>query len=362
MNNSLRRVRTLPFALYKRVHRLFLNNIHTPITMQIDPRQQQTEPILRAFMLHSPAPIGRQKYAAMLPFEYITGLYSTLLDSGRVNFLDFNDLPFPDDEDIRTESGLTTLYKRELIAWKSRLPPVPSKFQVLIQHDCDSGPLETEYFCAVEGEVGIKSTTSLFCRQRSREGVISTYTIDFKALKYLQDEKGMCFAYHCNAFELAGYDEAAVEDIFNEDVEFLHSKGLDVKCFSPHGGVVSPDGRNNNSFFYPSFSRRRLIWTHNKFAPSGVRYSDGSWMGRIKKPDSGLDLRAFLMTKLLLPGAMSKRYIMLIHPQYYFADGSALAEKFFMQNPWLEEFWELHRQGNSSAYWDPLRAALRSVT
>lgn len=315
-----------------------------------------------AYLRGNPLPSSPRQGISMLPFEYIRGLYDTLLEDGKVNFMDFNDLSFPPGHDIQTEAGLVALYKEEYRLWRKKsLSSVDApKLNLIIQHDSDSAPLETQYLCAFEGELGIKSTTAIFCREIDEEGAICRYGIDFDLLKRLQDEKGMCFTYHCNAGELAGYDEKKIVDVFNEDVEFLRSHGLEINHFSPHGGIAGPSGVNNYSFFYPSFSRHRLIWTHNRFAPSAQRYSDGAWSVRIKRGDVSMDLRRFLITNLLTKDRpLTYRYVVLLHPQYYFAKESSSAEPYFAKNPWLKEYWELYLQGKSAEYWEPLRDALR---
>lgn len=322
----------------------------------VRPRQ-----IIEAFARRTPLPVGARQKFAMLPISFITDLYELLLESGKINFLDFSSLRFSPTIDIRAEDGLRTLFKQEYQDWKDQLSPSDRRITVIIQHDSDDGPKETEYFCALESELGIKSTTAVFANKRGSDGLCSTYGIDYPLLRRFQEERGMCFAYHCNAAELAAYDTSRIASIFNSDVDFLEEQGISIGFFSPHGGVAGPDGRNNNSFYYPAFSRRRLIWTHNRYAPSGGRYSDGSWLGRIRKLDSGLDLRKFLLTQLERSNPQRNRLFMLLHPQYYFAVDRVAAEEHFATNPWLEEFWNLYDRGRSSAFWDPLRAALASL-
>lgn len=299
----------------------------------------------------------------ILPFEYIQSFYEMLVKSDMVNFLDFNDLKFSPDQDIQTEQGLSVLFKDEYQLWRKKsLRDIGSqKLNLFIQHDSDNGPKETEYLCMFEGELGIKSTTAIFCREINKNNIVSSYDINYALLKRLQDEKNMCFAYHCNAGELASYDEAKIANVFNEDVEFLHSQGFNIRFFSPHGGIRSSSGLNNYCFFYPSFSRRRLIWTHNKFGPSGIRYSDGAALGRLKRSDVKIDLRQFLITNLSTGyRPLTRRYFLLLHPQYYFAKNSKVAEPYFSDNPWLEEFWELYSQKRTAEYWKPVSDLLRS--
>ena len=308
-----------------------------------------------------PQPQGPRQKFAMLPFEFICDLFELLTSSGRIHFIDFSHLPFTASIDIRTESGLIALYKQEFADWKRSLPSANGQIQMLIQHDSDDGPAETEYICELEAKLAIHSTTAVFARKLSFSGEILEYGIDWEHLKRLQDEHRMCFAYHCNAAEIAGYDETRIATVFDEDIDFLRSHGLDIHYFSPHGGVLSATGKNNNSYFYPALSRHRLIWTHNRYAPSGVRYSDGSWLGRIKKSESGLDIRNFLLSKLSDSSILRSRIIALLHPQYYFARDSSAAEPNFALNPWLEEYWALYSRGRQKEYWAPVKRALEKL-
>lgn len=317
--------------------------------------------VIEKFVTRHELPSGRRQVFAMLPFEFIAGFYETLVESAKVRFIEFSELPFAPDTPLDTEAALLELFRNEFAAWKQQVSAQPPRFNMLIQHDSDDGPLETVYLCELEGELGIKSTTAVFARKIDVHGVTQDYEIDFERLKHLQETKGLCFAYHCNAAELAHYEEAKIANEFDSDVERLESKGLRIGFFSPHGGVSSAQGSNNHSYFYPGLSKRRLIWTHNRFAPSGQRYSDGSWIARIRKPASGLDLRAYMLARLGAATPFRNRHILLLHPQYYFAKDSRAAEPHFAQNPWLEEFWELQARGLASNYWDSVREALRAL-
>ena len=320
--------------------------------------------IARAFVASHDEPVTPvSSLLSMLPFSYLRSFYVALLETGLVRLHSFNELQFPPDADLSTEEGLKTTYAEEFKTWAktARASEEPRKLDLFLLHDCDSAPLETQYMLGLEGELGMRSTTSVFVRERDGRGNLRNYGIDYDVLKRLQDDKGLSFSYHCNAAEVALYDEELVRTTFNDDIEFLHSKGLDIRCFSPHGGVAGPGGLNNYSYFYPAFSRRLLYWTHNKYAPSGRRYSDGGMHARLPRNDASLDIRAFFKTLLeaRAPGAVM-RCFMLIHPQYYFAKDAELATPHLATNAWLAEFWDLHRQGRESEYWAPVRAALES--
>lgn len=323
----------------------------------------QTDPadcrqIFHAFMQDNTPPKTLWRQGGVLPIDFLLGLYQTLVESGLITFLDFNDLDFPSSMDIRTESGLRELYQVEYSSWRAATPGAIQDINVFIQHDSDSAPQETQYLCALEAEVGIRSTTSVFARYIESDGSETRYPIDYSFLKRLQDERGMCFTYHCNAAEVAKYDESRIARIFNEDVLFLKSEGLDIHHYSAHGGQPSETGKNNNSFYYPELSTFRLISTHNRFMPSGLRYSDGSFVGRLKKADPALELRRYLIEKLPIHNISKTRHFILIHPQYYFATSDRRAALFFPKNSWLEEYWSLYHKGRALDYWEPLRKAL----
>ena len=300
----------------------------------------------------------------MLPFSYLRSLYVMLLETGAVRFRGFDELPLPADADLHTEESLKAAYAQEFAAWRKAAAgaPPPARLDLFMLHDSDSGPHETEFLCCFESHLRVRSTTSVFVRERSMYGALRPYDIDYGLLRRLQDEHGQCFSYHSNAGEVALYHADAVPAIFNEDVDFLVGRGLNISCFSPHGGVPGPGGINNNTYFYPAFSRRRLYWTHNRLAPSGRRYSDGGLHPRLRRNDPALDMRTFFPTLLsgYKPGA-ALRCFMLLHAQYYFASDAALAEPHFAGNPWLEAFWEADAQGRTREFWEPARVALEAA-
>jgi len=291
-----------------------------------------------------------------LPFSYLAGLFQTLTSCAKIRFLNYKDLPFEFNRQVHSEDDLRKLYKDEYSSWKENSLKEPT-LDILFLHDCDSGPAQTVYLCEKEARYGIRSTTSLFVNILDSNGNPMPYKIDFLALRKLQ-EKGICFTYHANAGELAGYDEEKVRSVCNADVTWLENHGFDIQFFSPHGGRPSSDGRNNNSFFYPALFNRSLIWTHNRFAPSGHRYSDGGFIPRLQKGTPGTDLRAYLIENL----ALSRRIFILIHPQYYFADApnpSVMASEDVPE--WLLEYWRLCESGKEIQYWAPLADRLSQL-
>ncbi len=290
----------------------------------------------------------------LLPFSYIEGLLSTLKKSPNVSFKTYQNLPFNFDKEIVNEESLKEVYQAEYLAWRESKKIDPT-LDIIIMHDCDSGPEETAYMCDYESKHGIVSTTSVFARTLDKSEVQS-YPIDFRRLVNSQ-KMGSCFTYHCNAWETTGYDESLLSEYINTDVRLLMDSGLDIRFFSPHGGIPSPDGRNNNSFFYPQIFNKPLIWTHNRFAPSGKRYSDGGLIQRLQKGTVGTDLRSYLIDCAVA----SNRIFILLHPQYYFAEHRNLIASSFDETSWVGEYWKCHLSGRSKQYWHPLAQALQKL-
>lgn len=315
-----------------------------------------------------------------LPFTYLEGFLKVLAASPRIRFLTLADLPFDRDALPRTEAGMKDFYRRELQAWQAQ-PAGEADLEVLLLHDCDSGPAETVHLCDHEARIGAVSTTSLFVDVPDRQGGIRPYGIDYRHLVGLQAQ-GQCFTYHCNGPELVGYDDARVPERINADVAALRAMGFEIDFFSPHGTRASPEGKSNTTYFYPPLFERPLIWTHNRFAPSGYRYSDGGFDTRLMRGDPSTDLRACLLDLARLPNPaaaetswkarlkaltgpaatkrnMTRRIFILLHPQYYFAEDPRPAVMAAPDCPaWLSEFWQLHAQGRAADYWAPLAAAL----
>jgi hypothetical protein len=291
---------------------------------------------------------------SILPFSYIEGLYAALNSCPKVKFKTYKDLPFEFNRKIENEEALKELYRAEYLAWRESQRDDP-RLDIIILHDSDSGPNETAFLCEYEASHGVVSTTSVFAQIVGAAGV-ETYPIDFKALLKAQSH-GSCFTYHCNAWETSRYNEALLAQRCNSDVSTLEKNGLKIEFFSPHGGVPSPDGRNNNSFFYPPIFERQLLWTHNRFAPSGKRYSDGGFIPRLQRGATGTDLRTYLIECAVVPN----RVFILLHPQYYFASTRVGVSEIYRATPWLDEYWRFHECGRSQEYWTPLTQALQKL-
>ncbi len=286
----------------------------------------------------------------VLPVEYLLDLYD-LLRQFPIDFMTGNDLVFEEGSPA-TPEALNARLQSEYYGWYRAARAAHKPSAILIFHDTDSGPEQTLDLCAREAERGLRSTVSILSH-RMEKGALREYDINYGALCNLQ-QSGFCFTYHCNAWEMAGYDEAALPAVFENGVAWLEGKGLSIRHFSPHGGKPSPDGRNNNSFFYPAYTQRDLIWTHNRHGINGRQYSDGSLMNRLRKGDATLDLQAFLIENITL----ARRIILLFHAQYYYTPNRKLVEEMTPLNPWLARYWKLYDKGNAKAYWKPLRRAL----
>lgn len=323
-------------------------------------------------------PAQRPNVKGILPYEYLEGLFKTLKASPRVRFLTHDALPFDAAFQIRSEADMKSFYAKELEAWRNQAS-VEADIEVLLMHDCDTGPAQTVYLCSHQASLGLVSTTSLFVEVPDLNGGRIPYDMDYQQLTTLQ-KHGQCFTYHCNGPELVSYDDSLVEKQINADVEALFEMGFNIRFFSPHGGRPSVTGINNNSYFYPTLFRRKLIWTHNRFAPSGYRYSDGALMPRLLRGDGSTDLRAYLMGLATLPGPAkasasrlpesgritkkfnaTRRIFILLHPQYYFTEKQRSEVRFSYNTPkWLSMFWDLYERGRPDQFWAPLAEALHA--
>lgn len=324
--------------------------------------------------------IPRPVRSGILPFEYVDGFLRALKSSPRIQFRTHADLPFDPDFRVRSEADMKEFYRKELDTWRNQRAE-SGDIEVFLLHDCDSGPRETVYLCNHETELGVVSTTSLFVEVPDPKGGTIPYDIDYQHLVALQ-QHGQCFTYHCNGPQLCGYDDDRVPGRINADVEALVAMGFDIRFFSPHGARASPEGKSNTTYFYPQLFRRPLVWTHNRFAPSGHRYSDGGLVGRLKRGDPTTDLRAYMLNLASLPSPAAtqsswrtwlksvggtaatklnstRRVFILLHPQYYFAE--TLKPDVMASDQtvgWLREYWHLHERGRADEYWAPLVEAL----
>lgn len=246
---------------------------------------------------------------APLPLSFYECFLRTLIAQDNVEFITYNDLMWDDDRNYR--KGYPEEWKR----WQAALRDgrrSREKFYILLQHDTDTGPVDTLRMADVELRLGIRSSIMTFVRwRRGRPHKnIMPYPIDWNGLKKLE-ACDFCIGYHCNAMHNANFDPALAHDFFREELETLSGK-FDLKFFSAHGGKKGPNGEINNSLDYPANYPTNVRWVHNRFSPRFDRdYSDGGVRLRLARGDETTDLRAWLQT--LNPG----RHRILIHPQIY---------------------------------------------
>jgi hypothetical protein len=237
--------------------------------------------------------------------EHYRKMIRLLLLRGDVEFITYDHLAWEEADDH------TLGYPREWERWTGR--PKSGTCQVLIQHDADSGPYQTQEMLALEAELGIISTTMVFNEwQVGRIGVddVVPYPIDWDFLKSLE-KLGFVFGYHTNAVHNANFDRLGAIRLFEKDVTALNERLL-IKYFSPHGGLVL-NGMGNASVDFQTETRCALRHVHNRFSPKFVStFTDGGLIGRTASGDHRLDFCQW--TKTL---RQNQRYRMLIHPQYY---------------------------------------------
>lgn len=222
------------------------------------------------------------------------------------------------DLDWRAGDRYEDGYAAEWARWRKRTRH-SKKIYVILQHDVDSWAERSMAVAQLEAERGLRSNLMIFNRCHRRwtlreQGVLEfiPYDVDVELLRRLEREHGFVIGYHCNALEQALWDDRAARRRFRDDVRALR-KHYDVRFFSAHGGVPSPDGRNNTSIVPPWPLRRRMRWVATGHSIRiTAQYSDGGLLTRGSL--EGLDLRDFVRT--WVPGG---RYRVLTHPQYYCA-------------------------------------------
>lgn len=244
-----------------------------------------------------------------LTLAYYDQFLAALFARGNVELINYNDLKWGDDRDYKNK------YAHEFASWKDALKDGTvddTKAYVLLQHDTDSGPVDSVIMGRLEEKRGAFSSIMTFARWNREKSAGSEvdYPIDWDALRDFES-KGFCIGYHCNAMHLAQFDEAEACKIFDRDSAILREK-FNLKFFSPHGGYKGPGGEANNSVHYPDLCKTDLRWVHNRYSPVFTgRYSDGGLVKRLLSGEAK-DLRAWLRD--LKPGTRARA---LLHPQYY---------------------------------------------
>lgn len=190
---------------------------------------------------------------------------------------------------------------------------------VLLHYDVDARPdvthalLKTHIECRVPANVMI-FRRKIFDWKLKRDGVIEfdeSYKIDMELLDRFQKIGGVV-GYHCNAFDLSGGDTERAIEIFHEDIAELR-KNLDIRFFSMHGGLVTPDGMSNSRLnVEPHLEALGLQWVHNGHSVYfHSNWADGSASNPRYRNECSSPLDFLLSTKA------GERCRLLFHPQYY---------------------------------------------
>lgn len=280
--------------------------------------------------------IDDTKYA-ILPMKFIEDLYKIFF-SFNAEFITPDDLSFLVTDEILNPQTIGNIYKREYISWKKYSPQ--NKFSILLLHDCDEAPYNTVRFLEYEKSLGIKSTTSIYVTHFDNDEEYS-FPLDYPRLVQLQDE-GFCFTYHWNHAGNDNFDPSCYWRFFDNDVDFLRSKGLRIDYYSSHGAKRSKEGKCNYDFFCPAKAKNKLLSTHNRYLIIGLDYSDGGFVSRPIQAD----IRNFLIRM-----TYGERHIILLHPCYYGARDETYAKKFFDTHSFIKEYWHFFHTGDTTPYW-----------
>jgi hypothetical protein len=273
------------------------------------------------------------KKAGYFPRRFLTDFLKFIRDNcADISVLTYASLPWGDDRDYEGS------YPEEFTRWCGGLQAGEfdrSKAHVLIQYDVDSRPDRTMALLASPDHKGLPANTMIFNKwinraalQRDRVLRIEDYDVDDALLRQLENE-GFVIGYHSNAVERAYFDMDHAVEIFFKDVDELSAR-FNIRFFSPHGGVVGPNGERNRLLQIPHDRRKELKWVHNGLSPRfQATFSDGGH-NRTNIPPAERDLRDFV--RRLQPG---ERYRIVIHPQYY--GSRPRASKRFSGTSWYDE-------------------------
>lgn len=268
---------------------------------------------------------------AMFPLAYYAGFLDYLAARrDRIEVVTYADLPWADRDDYRRD------YPREWERWQAARDP--DRIYVLLQHDVDALPERAIEIGRLEAERGLRSTFMIHRRRHNRRILrderrieLLPYELDVDALQRLERE-GFVVGYHHNALEQTLWDERRARALMRDDIEALREH-FDIRFMSAHGGVKSPDGRNNSSVKLSRWLRREVRWvcTGHGCRVDG-HYEDGGYAAQ-RRPFEGSDLRDLVRT--WEPG---RRYRVNVHPQYY-GEPSALDTR-FVDAPWYRGLFE----------------------
>jgi hypothetical protein len=266
---------------------------------------------------------------AMFPLAYYVGFLDFLAaNRDRIDVITYADLDWAPRDDYARD------YPRERERWEARRDP--GRIAVFLQHDVDSIPERTMRIVELEAERGLRSAVMIHRRRHIRRVLqeehrleLTPYELDVDLLQRLEREHGFVIGYHHNAFEQALWDERRARTLMREDIEALRTH-FDIRFMSAHGGVKSPDGKNNSSVKLSRWLRREVRWV---CTGHGIRvdghYEDGGYAAE-RVPFAERDLRDFVRT--WEPG---KRYRVNVHPQYY-GEPAELKPR-FADTPWYRK-------------------------
>ncbi|GAB4352680.1 MAG: hypothetical protein Kow00114_01410 [Kiloniellaceae bacterium] len=285
--------------------------------------------------------------AAYIPLGFYIDFLS-FLDAHRdsIEIITYDDLEWGEARDP------ATCYDEEWKRWRQALKQgrrSPRKIHVLLQHDVDSAPERTMNMLRWEDKYGIPSVSMIFNRRVNRRLLqhrdrleTTDYPLDIALMRDLESRRFQ-IGYHCNAFELAHFDEARAIDIMRADIDAL-SQHFDVRIMSAHGGAPGPDGRNNRDLPFPADLAQRVHWVHNGHTPvfDGT-YSDGG-INSPKRDPAKRDLRDFVRS--WRPGG---RYRILTHPQYY-NDPCSTSPR-LAEAAWYKEVKDTYERANPGNAW-----------
>jgi hypothetical protein len=243
------------------------------------------------------------------PLSEIVKQLAALAARPDVRFIAPYDLPFGDDWNWRDN------YPAEHARWVGDASHL-DKITILLRHDVDALPHRTLAMMREERKLGLVSAAFIFVRKVNQEAFYAgagvqtdwTYAITDEAwLPFLDD--GFTIGYHQNALDQAAGDFALAEGIGLGDVMDLSKRGFNTDCFTAHGGLrferpgLPP--ATNNMLPPPAAACR---WLGNGHGIHVAKNFSDSLRGR-KICGS---LAEFVPTM-----QQGRRYMILLHPQYY---------------------------------------------
>lgn len=305
-------------------------------------------------MNFEPGPIsaGNTPDGAYFPLQYCVDFLEFMrAHDDIIEIVTYKDFPWGTDFDYEHS------YPGEYQNWRREIRKGTRnarKIYVLLQHDVDCLPERTMAILREEERLGIPANVMIFNRLISRQHFRETgellytdYKLDFSSLRRLQDEQGFVFGYHSNALCRTLFDNKRALAIFTEDVAELR-RHLDIRFFSPHGGIKDPAGETNNSLGVPQSLRKSIRWVNNRYTVRFNGYFSDGGINSPKSEPAKRDLRDFVRT--WKPGC---RYRVLLHPQYYHPAYSPSPR--MAGTPWYDELLEFYSSEKAGSAWSDVQ-------